>query len=135
MPSESAFAPDRLAELARAARAHAYAPYSGFQVGAALQVQSGEIFSAANVENASYGLSICAERAAATAAIAAGKRAFAALAVCGPDGSAAAPCGACRQFLSEFNPQLPVTYATAAGFVTATLDTLLPAAFGPGDLT
>jgi cytidine deaminase len=118
-----------LLERARAARARAYAPYSGFAVGAALATASGRIVEGCNVENASYGLSLCAERVALAAAVAAGDRAFVALAVAGPDGVATAPCGACRQVLAEFAPDLRIVYALPGGVAETTLGALLPAAF------
>jgi cytidine deaminase len=87
-------------------RERAYAPYSKFKVGAALLTPDGTIISGANVENASYGLTICAERSAIFAAVAAGKKEFIAVAIATTGG--AAPCGACRQVLSEFAPALPI---------------------------
>ena len=89
-----------LVQAARAARAHAYAPYSGYAVGAAVLTDDGRVFAGCNVENASYGLSVCAERVAVFCAIAAGTRRLVAAAVCTPDGGT--PCGACRQVLLEF---------------------------------
>lgn len=103
------------AELVRAAaafRERAYARYSGFQVGAALLSGDGRIFGGCNVENASYGLTICAERGAIAAAVAAGERDFRAIAIVGGSGKPATPCGACRQFLVEFNPLMKVILAT-----------------------
>lgn len=120
-----------LLEAARQARAHAYAPYSKFEVGAALQAADGHVITAANVENASYGLSMCAERNAVFAAVARGIRDFTAIAVAGPDGALTSPCGACRQVLSEFNPNMAVVYTTADGTHESTLTELLPNAFGP----
>ncbi len=114
---------------ARSVRERAYAPYSAFHVGAALETSDGTIIEGCNVENASYGLTVCAERSAVVRAIAQGHREFLAIAVAGPDGSSAAPCGACRQFLIEFNPSLHVTYTTPGGIAAATLDELLPHAF------
>jgi cytidine deaminase len=126
--------PANLSELraaARAARAHAYAPYSKFAVGAAVETTDGRRFSGANVENASYGLTICAERTAVFAAVLAGARRLAAVAVSGPDGITTTPCGACRQVLAEFGaPDVPVTYARAdGGWSDTTLGDLLPDAF------
>jgi homotetrameric cytidine deaminase len=123
-----------LAELraaARAARANAYAPYSRFAVGAALETTDGRRFTGANVENAAYGLSVCAERAAVFAAVLAGARDLAAVAVSGPDGRTASPCGACRQVLVEFGaPAVPLTYLRAdGGWTDTTLGDLLPAPF------
>lgn len=89
-----------LIRAAREARAHAYAPYSGYAVGAAVLADDGRVFAGCNVENASYGLSMCAERVAVFGAAAAGAQRLAAAAVCTPDGGT--PCGACRQVLLEF---------------------------------
>ncbi len=93
-----------LQAASRKVRENAWAPYSRFLVGAALLTESGEIFSGCNVENASYGLTICAERVAVCAAVAKGHRTFRAICVSLTD--IPVPCGACRQFLVEFNPQL-----------------------------
>ncbi len=95
-----------LAEAALAARANAYAPFSGFRVGAAVLDDRGVMTVGVNVENSSYGLTICAERVAAGAAIAAGSKRLVAVAVATP--GAAAPCGACRQFLYELGPECQV---------------------------
>ena len=122
-----------LRAAARAAREHAYAPYSHFTVGAAVQTADGRRFSGANVENASYGLTICAERAAVFAAVAAGAKRITAVAVSGPDGTTTPPCGACRQVLAEFGAaDVPLSYARAdGGWTDTTLGELLPAAFDP----
>lgn len=117
-----------------AMRENAYAPYSNFTVGAALVTEDGTVFGGVNVENASYGLAICAERTAAVAAVAAGHRNFRAIAIAGPESTVTAPCGACRQFLNEFNPQLEVAYTTPGGMKVTTLDQLLADAFGPKNL-
>lgn len=120
-----------LIEEARKAAAFAYAPYSGFQVGAALLSAGGDIYRACNVENASYGLTMCAERNAVFQAVAAGDRDLKALAVIGPGTEPVAPCGACRQVLVEFNPDLRVVMGSAAGDAirVATAGELLPSAF------
>jgi cytidine deaminase len=97
---------DQLIAAALKVQQHAYCKYSDFPVGAAVLTASGHVYLGANVENASYGLTICAERAAASAAVTAGERDFAAIAVASRGG--VSPCGACRQFLSEFSPDLPV---------------------------
>jgi cytidine deaminase len=102
---------DALIAAALAVRQRAYAPYSQFQVGAALLAASGETFLGCNVENASYGLTQCAERAALTAAVAAGQREFSLLAVATPGGIT--PCGACRQALAEFSPDLAILLVDA----------------------
>lgn len=112
------------------ARRRAYAPYSKFLVGAALETRSGRIFTGCNVENCSYGLTICAERTAASSAVAAGEREFThlALALSG----AGTPCGACRQFLAEFAPQLPITIVDAddpTRVIETDIATLLPGRF------
>jgi cytidine deaminase len=120
---------DALFAHARDARALAYAPYSQFTVGAALAFADGTVLTAANVENASYGLSMCAERSAVFAAVARRRVDFAAIAVAGPDGATVPPCGACRQVLAEFAPQLRVLYQTGDGFAATTLDVLLPVTF------
>lgn len=120
-----------LIEVARAARAHAYAPYSRYAVGAAVLTDDGRIFAGCNVENASYGLSLCAERVAVFSAVAAGARRLVAAAVCTPDGGT--PCGACRQVLHEFAaaPDQFVVWVVAPDRVVAryTLADLLPSAF------
>ena len=121
-------------DLARKYQARAYAPYSRFHVGAVIVTSGGQTFGGANVENASYGLAICAERSAAVNAVAAGHRDFKEIFIAGPPDVAASPCGACRQFLSEFNPSMPVHCTTPSGGVTIDLDKLLPLAFGPADL-
>lgn len=127
---------DRLLRAASQARAHAYAPYSGFPVGAAV-LANGRIYASTNVENASFPLSMCAERNAVAAAVAAGARRIDAVAVVGGNSRPTPPCGGCRQVLAEFAPPgAPVVYATAAGErVSTTLGALLPAAFGPSNLT
>jgi cytidine deaminase len=131
--------PDDAALLAaaEAARGSAYAPYSRFTVGAALLCEDGSTERGCNVENASYGATICAERTAVAAAVAAGRTRFTAIAVAGPAGVALTPCGICRQVLSEFSPDgsLRVVMRDAAGApVATTIGALLPSAFGPRDL-
>ena len=127
-----------LVAAARAARDRAYAPYSGFRVGAALLTEQGDVVTAGNVENASYGLAICAERSAVVAAVAAGSRSFTALAVAGNGPDPVTPCGACRQVLREFprGADLEVLCAGESGdkLLTTTLGALLPESFGPEDL-
>jgi len=117
---------------AKKAAEHAYAPYSKFRVGAALQLTNGEVVTGANVENASYGLTICAERSAVVRAVAQFGPAMriAAVAVTNLNGAASAPCGACRQVLGEFMaPDAPVTFATDDGTKTMRIDELLPVGF------
>lgn len=119
-----------LLEAAYKAREHAYAPYSKFAVGAALVTKSGSVFTGANVENASYPVGMCAERAALFAAVAQGHRSFEAIAIAGPEGVALTPCGACRQALSEFGDLRVVR----DGREDVALRELLPDAFGPQHL-
>jgi cytidine deaminase len=95
------------------ARANAYAPYSGYQVGAALVTPDGRIFAGCNVENVSYGLALCAERSAIAQLVASGGRNIAALAVVTAGPEPGAPCGLCRQTLSEFADDLPIALAVA----------------------
>ncbi len=117
----------KLVDAAIQARRNAYAPYSKFAVGAALLTKSGEIFSGCNVENVSLGLTICAERAAVAAAVAHGQREFVAVAIVTESKEPAAPCGACRQVLAEFNPAMKVISSTVGGREeTSTLADLLP---------
>jgi len=116
-------------------RERAYAPYSGFKVGAALLSRDGRVFTGCNVENASYGLTVCAERVALFKAISEGAREFEAIAIaCGK--VPCAPCGACRQVLFEFAPDLLVIMADAQGREVrrAKLSELLPQGFGPKSL-
>jgi cytidine deaminase len=120
---------DELVAAAHAACEHAYAPYSAFPVGAALLCDDGTLVTACNVENASYGLSICAERAAVFSAVATGRRRFSALAVASASPSPTPPCGACRQVLAEFAPSLRVLYTSGASVLATSLAELLPAAF------
>jgi cytidine deaminase len=125
----------QLLKMASGARGSAHAPYSRFHVGAAVLTDSGEVFAGCNVENASYGLTICAERAAVCAAIAAGHKQIVAVAVVTKGGHS--PCGACRQVLSEFGPTMDVIMADAddPSRVTATtLDKLLPSSFDASSL-
>lgn len=124
-----------LETAALAAKALAYAPYSKFQVGAAIRVD-GEVFTGVNVENASYPLSVCAERNAVAMAVNAGHRRIDAIAIVGGEGRPAAPCGGCRQVLAEFCAgDAPVLYAASGGrSVTTDVSALLPDAFGPADL-
>ena len=133
-----------LAQKAIEARAAAYAPYSRFAVGAALLAEDGTVYTGCNVENASYGVSCCAERNALFHAVSSGARRFAGIAVAGAPAQEGfdtpqqkcPPCGVCRQALFEFcGPQLPVVLALGAGdWETHTLGELLPHGFGPGNL-
>ena len=117
----------RLFRLARSAMKHAYAPYSNFQVGAALLLGDGRVFTGCNVENASYGLTICAERSAVFAAVAASARKpeIVAVAVVNHRGVPCSPCGACRQVLAEFGPRAIVWYLGAEGVVQRSMQELL----------
>ena len=122
----------KLVKAAMAARERAYAPYSNYAVGAAVLAADGQIFTGVNVENASYGLSICAERTAVFRLVATtGAQSIQAVAVATANGGS--PCGACRQVLVEFAPHdIPLWLSDAAGNVQAfTLYELLPAHFGP----
>jgi len=126
----------QLVEMARQARERAYAPYSHFPVGAALLGRSGRVYTGCNVENASYPLTTCAERAAVIKAVSEGEREFEAMAVITATG--ATPCGACRQILHEFggpDGDLRVIVADTDGHVrTFTIAELLPAGFTPDQL-
>lgn len=119
-----------LLKRALAARERSYSPYSQYAVGAALLADSGDIYEGTNIENASYGLSICAERVATFKAVYAGERAFARIAIAGAEGVLCSPCGACRQVLYEFAPDLIVIMGTGTdSFDTAPLKELLPRGF------
>ena len=121
-----------LIAAAREAAARAYCPYSNYPVGAALLTRDGRIVTGCNIENVSFGLTLCAERSALVKAVSEGLCGFAALAVAGGEQTAAAPCGACRQVLAEFcAPEMPVFYARLTGgrFVATTVGALLPQAF------
>ena len=124
---------DELVELAIKARRLAYTPYSHYKVGAALLGKSGKVYQGCNVENASYGLTCCAERTAVFKAVSEGETEFEAIAVVTKNGGS--PCGACRQVLSEFAPDLVVYIADKDNHITTTsIKKLLPAAFGPEHL-
>jgi cytidine deaminase len=123
-----------LLAFAREAQEKAYAPYSGFRVGAAIYA-GGEIFQGCNVENAAYGSTLCAERGAAMAAVLAGKTFFDSIAVVGDSEDPTVPCGCCRQFLAEFNPDMRIVMGGQADHVrVSSLDDLLPDAFVKGFL-
>ena len=120
-----------LIEMADAARAHAYAPYSNYPVGAALRTKSGRTFTGANIENAAYPTGICAERVAVFKAVSEGEREFEAIAVV--TGNGGSPCGSCRQVLAEFGLDTVVLIADGNGKIvkTMTVRDLLPEAFQP----
>ena len=122
--------------MAALARQRAYAPYSKYKVGAAVRTRRNKIYSAANVENASYGLTVCAERCAVWSAVAAGEiKDYEAIAVVIDDERLPTPCGACRQVLAEFAPDVRVVLATTAGKrKVTTLSALLPDPFLPENL-
>jgi cytidine deaminase len=125
---------DRLKSAARAASEHAYCPYSKFRVGAAVLTDSGEIFAGCNVENASYGLTICAERNAVFQMVANASAVLRMIVVYTPTAAPTAPCGACRQVINEFGPADQVrilSFCDGPEILDARLSDLLPAAFGP----
>ena len=124
----------RLLRDAHAAAARAYVPYSRFPVGAALLTTDGTTSTGCNIENASYGLTVCAERVAVFNAVANGARAVVAIAVVAADIDGVTPCGACRQVLSEFAPGLRIDGVGPRSSVSWTISELLPAAFGPEQL-
>lgn len=127
---------EQLFQRACEAMQNSYSPYSHFKVGACILTESGETFTGCNFENASYGAAICAERCAASCAIAAGQRKFMAIAIAAQS-SAAWPCGICRQVLREFacDLDMPVIVGQAGGAIQVrTLGELLPESFGPEDL-
>lgn len=130
---------ERLLAAAREAQTRAYVPYSGFPVGSAVLTASGEIVPGVNIENASYGLTVCGERVAVFRAAAEGHREIRAVVVSAPRAPGATPCGACRQVLNEFRPSGgDMTVILDRGAETAPdivpLSQLLPCAFGPHDL-
>jgi len=126
--------PKELTRLAREAMNNAYAPYSGFMVGAALLCEDGTVYTGCNIENASYSPTICAERTAFSKAVSEGKRAFTAIAVCGGKNGIITgicpPCGVCRQVMAEFcKPEFKVYMVTGTGWEETTLCALLPHSF------
>ena len=123
-----------LIDAAKKARKNAYAPYSKFKVGAAVLGKSGKIFSACKVENASYGLTVCAERNAATQAVADGERTIVAVAVVAESPIPVPPCGACRQFLAEFGPGMDVLVPARGSVRLFKLSSLLPESFSGKNL-
>ena len=124
-----------LVDLAFTMLERSYVPYSRFPVGAALLCPDGTVFTGCNVENAAYGSTICAERTALVKAVSEGRRQFTALAVVGRSGDYCWPCGACRQMLYEFAPDLTVLVGRGDGqYVKLPLKELLPHGFGPSSL-
>lgn len=120
---------ENLITAAREARKNAYAPYSGFSVGAALCTKSGRVFCGCNVENLSFGLTICAERNAVFAAVTAGEREFASIAIVADSKEPVTPCGACRQVLAEFGLDLQICSVNLEGETyVSTIRELLPRA-------
>ena len=130
--------PEQLIDLAKEAMTHAYAPYSGFHVGAALLCADGTVYQGCNIENAAYGPTNCAERTAFFKAVYDGHRDFAAIAVCGGKGGvitgAFPPCGVCRQVMREFvSDEFMIYMAGADGYSAMTMAELLPAGFSSGE--
>ena len=129
MSGRASIGTERLQALAAEVRGRAYAPYSGYSVGAALETEDGSVFTGCNVENASYSITCCAERSALFAAVSAGHRSFRRIVVTAA-GSAPHPCGSCRQALAEFAPRLEVVVVTDEGEAhESSLDQLLPYPF------
>lgn len=126
---------ERMMQAAREAASFSYSPYSGFRVGAAVADESGAIYAGTNVENASYGLTMCAERVATGLAVAQGVRRLIAVVLYTPTDTPTAPCGACRQVLREFGPDAFVlSLCDTARTSTWTVASLLPDSFGPESL-
>ncbi len=131
--------PEELINLAVEAMTKSYAPYSGFQVGAALLCSDGTVFTGCNIENAAYSPTNCAERTAVFKAVSEGRRDFTAIAICGGKGGQitglCAPCGVCRQVLAEFcKDDFPIYLAHKDGYKALTLGDLLPYSFGAAAL-
>jgi len=125
-----------LINAARNTRDNAYAPYSGFKVGAAIVAEDGNIYVGCNVENASYGLTVCAERNAIASLIASGNRFPISIAIVAKDGVLCPPCGACRQVLTEFNPNLEIILESGdKSFELFKLNEILPLSFSTKDLS
>ncbi len=135
MTKQKKTALDELLRAAKQAARKSYSPYSRFRVGAALELSNGEIVTGTNVENASYGLTICAERSALVRAVSqfGPKIRIVAVAVTNLNRMPSPPCGACRQMLAEFaEPEAPVVFPAADGLKTMAFSELLPAGFGMG---
>ena len=119
-----------LIEMAAEAMANSYSPYSEFAVGAAVECTDGSVFKGCNVENSAYRVAICAEATAIASAVTAGRRSFKRVAIISKGNAYCYPCGACRQMLNEFSPDMEVLCARADGrYVSYPLSTLLPMAF------
>lgn len=122
--------PQELFKMAHEAREYAYAPYSGFRVGAALEGKSGQVYTGANVENASYGLTVCAERIAVFKAVSSGEKEFTRIAIAGSGEAPVYPCGACLQVLAEFAPELLIYIGVEPEkYQVFNLSEMLPQAF------
>ena len=120
-----------LIERASKAMANSYSPYSRFKSGAAIECADGTVFTGSNIENAAFGATICAETVAIASAVASGQRSFKRIAIITEGSAYCFPCGACRQLLNEFSPELEVLCARSDGrYVSYPLTTLLPMAFG-----
>ena len=125
-----------LVDAARKARENAYSPYSGVKIGAAVLTSDGSVYTGANIENASYGLSCCAERTAMFKAVSEGAGKILAIAVVGKSEQFTRPCGACRQVMVEFNPAMTVMMRGVDGFAEdAVAESLLPTHFNPPELS
>lgn len=120
---------DSLLVAAQEARIRAYAPYSGFRVGAAIFTDKGKVVQGCNVENASYGLALCAERVALASVVAQQAGYPLAIVIVGNEGESCSPCGACRQFLAEFNPHMKIFFREQGEWIEALLSDLLPYGF------
>ncbi|CAN6598354.1 cytidine deaminase [Trichomonascus vanleenenianus] len=127
---------DKLQELVLEAKEKSYSPYSKFRVGAVIVTKDGSVFQGANMENASYGATVCAERTAAVKALYAGQREFKTIAVVSDLDGPCSPCGICRQFLREFTPKEAKVYLfhNDKGVTESTMGDLLPMSFGPDEL-
>ncbi len=126
---------NEMAKRAKAVSERAYCPYSKFRVGAVVLTDDGQMFEGCNVENASYGMTICAERNAVFQMVARGRQAIVAVCIYTPTAEPSAPCGACRQVINEFGPDaLIMSVCDGPGMLKRSLSNLLPDAFGPANL-
>lgn len=134
MPESAKFR--ALVDAAKEVRKNAYSPYSGVKIGAAVLTSSGKVFAGCNIENSSYGLSCCAERTAIFKAVSEGSRDLVAIAIVGKSRDFTSPCGACRQVMVEYNPEMKVLRRGTDGFKEdTTAEALLPSRFGPEELS